>query len=392
MASVRIGSVAGIPIKLGTSFILVVPVIAYLVGSQVEMTADLLVSVLGGPLDPDLLTVGILPWVLGLAAALGLFLGVLLHELGHSLVARRYGIAIDSITLWFLGGLAQFETFPDRWTEELSVAIAGPVVSVLVGALCYGVYVAVPGDLASIRFVFGYLAVLNVVLAAFNMLPGFPMDGGRVLRALLSRNRSRLAATHIAASVGKGFAFLLAFLGILSFNVFWIAIAFFIYLGATSETRQLIMEAAFEGLTVADVMTPASDLETVSEAATLDSLVQRMLRERHTGYPVLAADASVGEPGALVGLVTLEDVQSVDPDRRGQVTVGDVMTRDLETVDPTTAAEDAIRSLQRSGVGRLPVTVEGELVGLVSRTDLMTVFEIVQTGHSGALAERAVGK
>ncbi|WP_136716987.1 CBS domain-containing protein [Halorientalis salina] len=389
MASVRIGSVLGIPIKLGLSFLLVVPLLAYLIGTQIEMTTTLLNGLLGGTIDPTPLTVGFLPWLLGLAAALGLFAGVLLHELGHSVVARGYGVHIEAITLWFLGGLAQFEEFPDRWTQELAIAIAGPIVSLVVGVACYGGFALLPAEFPATRFVLGYLAVLNVVLAGFNLLPGFPMDGGRVLRALLSRNRSRLDATRIAAGVGKAFAVLLAFAGILSFNVFWIAIAFFIYLGATSETRQLIMQDAFEGIDVEDIMTPVADLDTVTPETTLSELLERMVTERHTGYPVVSGrDTRHGE---IRGLVTLEDLQTVDPDQRDAATVGDVMSTDLETVSRTTDAEDAATRMQRRGVGRLLVTDDhGELVGLISRTDLMTVFEIRQTGRSEEAVEQAI--
>ncbi len=405
MASVRIGSVFGIPIKLGTSFLLVVPLIAYLIGTQIGMTATLLGDLLGGEIDPAALTTGVLPWVLGLAAALGLFVGVFLHELGHSLVARRYGVHIEAITLWFLGGLAQFEEFPDSWTQELKIAIAGPIVSVVIGVACYGGFVALPAELPAVRFVLGYLAVLNIVLAGFNLLPGFPMDGGRVLRALLSRNRSRLEATQIAAGVGKAFAVVLAFAGILLFNVFWIAIAFFIYLGATGETRQILLEDTFEGLTVGDIMTPAADLDIVTPETPLSELLERMIQERHTGYPVVVDGESrsdservsgeVADPrvGDLRGLVTLEDVQSVDPDRRDAATVGDVMSTDLQTVSATTGAEDAVTIMQRQGIGRVLVIDErGDLEGLVSRTDLMTVFEIRKTGQSQQAVERIVAK
>lgn len=383
MASIRIGSVSGIPIKLGTSFLLIFPLLAFLIGSEVGVTVELLNRMFGTGIDPGPLTGGLYPWILGLAAALGLFLSVLLHELGHSLVARRYGLDIESITLWFLGGLAQFTELPDDWRHEFWIAVAGPVVSVALGVAFYGAFDLLPGDLSTLQFVAGYLAVLNVALAAFNMLPGFPMDGGRVLRALLSRTRSRLQATRIAAAVGKGFAVLLGIAGILSFNLFWVAIAFFIFLAAASETRQVVLEAAFEGLTVGDIMTPASDLDTVSPDAPLSELLERMIRERHTGYPVVRN----GDP---VGIITLEDVQRVDPDRRGETAVRDVMSTDLVTVPPYSNATEALTTLQQEDIGRILVIDNGGLAGLISRTDLMTVFEIAQTSQSNSLTRRAV--
>ncbi|WP_226011112.1 CBS domain-containing protein [Halomicrobium salinisoli] len=377
MASVRIGSLFGIPIKLGASFLLVLPVLAYLIGAQVGTTAELLNGLLGAGIDVAALTGGARPWLLGAAAALGLFVSVLLHELGHSLVARRYGLAIESITLWFLGGLAQFAELPDDWRHELVIAVAGPAVSVALGLAGYAAVLALPETAPAALFVLGYLALLNVALAAFNMLPGFPMDGGRVLRALLSRNRSRLAATRIAAAVGKGFAVLLGLAGVLAFNLFWVLIAFFIYVAASGETRQVLMEAAFEGLTVGEVMTPAAELDTVTPETPLAELLDRMVRERHTGYPVLADDG-------LAGIVTLEDVQERAPeDRDGSV--ADVMSTELVTVSRDAEATEALSALQREGVGRVLVTdADGRLAGLVSRTDLMTVLEIARTGGSRA--------
>lgn len=384
MASLRIGSLFGIPIKLGASFLLVLPVLAYLIGVQVELTVELLNGVFGAAIDAGPLTEGSMPWLLGTAAALGLFGSVLLHELGHSLVARRYGLHTEAITLWFLGGLAQFAEMPDDWRQEFAIAIFGPIVSVALGVLFYLGFVVVPVEQPAVLFVFGYLAVLNVVLAVFNMLPGFPMDGGRVLRAVLSRSRSRLDATRIAAGVGKGFALLLGFLGVLTFNIFWVLIAFFIFIAATSETQQVVVEATFEGLTVGEIMTPAPELNTVSPDTTLSALLDRMLQERHTGYPVL-------ENGSLVGIVTLEDVQERAPEGSSTPTVREVMSTDLETVSTDADATAVLGALQRADIGRVLVTdANGSLAGLVSRTDLMRAFEIARLGRSTSLSPRAI--
>lgn len=384
MASLRVGTLFGIPIKLGASFLLILPLLAYLIGTQVVVTTDLLNGVFGTTIDPAPLTAGALPWLLGVAAAVGLFGSVLLHELGHSLVARRYGLDIEAITLWFLGGLAQFAELPDDWRHEFTIAAAGPLVSLALGLGFYGSFALLPDGLPAAQFVVGYLAVLNVVLAAFNALPGFPMDGGRILRALLSRNRSRLRATHIAAAVGKGFAVLLGIAGFLTFNLFWVLIAFFIFIAATGETRQVVMEAAFEGLTVGEIMTPAAGLDVVSPETSIDELLDRMVRERHTGYPVLDGDD-------LVGVVTLDDVEDDASERRDGATVGDVMTTDLVTVSPGTNAAQALTTLQREGIGRILVTDrDGSLAGLISRTDLMTVLEVVQLRERPAAAAPTV--
>jgi Zn-dependent protease/CBS domain-containing protein len=312
-------------------------------------------------------------WVLGSAAALGLFFGVLLHEFGHSLVAMRYGYQIESITLWLFGGVARFTEIPEDWKQEFTIAVAGPIVSILVGVVSYVGFVVLPlGD--AVQFVLGYLALTNVALAVFNMLPGFPMDGGRVLRALLARNRPHARATQLAAEVGKVFAFLLGLFGLFA-NLFLVALAFFIYMGASSEAQQTVMKAAFQDVVVRDIMTPREDLHVVDEDTSVAELLNRMFRERHTGYPVM-------RNGQLVGMVTLDDAREVREVERDAYRVDDVMARELATISSDADAMEAITTMQQHGVGRLPVVDDGEFVGLVSRSDLVTAFNIIQSRGS----------
>ncbi len=381
MKSFRIGTLFDIPIKLDLTFLLVLPLFAYLIGVQIEPTVSILNSLWGTNIDPTPLTGGMMPWVLGLLAAVGLFVGVVLHELGHSLTAQRYGFPIDSITLWLFGGIAALSEMPENWRQELNIAIAGPIVSILVGVVSYIGFLLVPtlglgatvGD--SLLFLFGYLAVLNVALAGFNMLPAFPMDGGRVLRALLARKRPYAQATQQAASVGKFFAVMMGLFGLIAFNIILIGIAFFIYIGASSESQQVTMRAAFEDVTVSDLMTPKSSLHTVDPSTSIAELVERMFIERHTGYPVL-------EAGELVGLVTLSDAQQIKPIERDAYRVEEVMSRDLKTISPGSDALTAIERMQQDNIGRLLVVEDGELVGLLSRTDIMTALNIIKESGS----------
>lgn len=373
MRQFRIGSLFTIPIKLDLTFLIVLPLFAWLIGSQLDQLAAQLTLVLGVEFDLAGLTTGLMPWLLGSVAAVGLFVGVILHELGHSLVAMHYGYEIDSITLWIFGGIAQFTEIPEDWRHELAIAIAGPVVSVIVGIGCYLAFIAIPVGLTATRFVVAYLALMNVVLAAFNLLPGFPMDGGRVLRALLARGRPFAKATKIAAEVGKGFAFLLGLIGLLGFNIILIGIAFFIYIGAASEAQRVVMKATFEGVSVSDVMTPAGDIHTVTPETSVAELIDRMFRERHTGYPVM-------ENGDLVGLVTLEDAKEVRPVERDAFIIEDIMTRDLQTIEADAEAMDAFTQMQENGIGRLLVVNDDGFAGLVTRTDLMTALDIIKTG------------
>lgn len=375
MRGIQVGRAFGIPVKIHWTFLIVLPLFATIIGWDIVLLAELLNDVLGLGLDPEALEGEYLPWLLGLVSALGLFAGVLLHEFGHSLVALRYGYEIESITLWLLGGLANFTEMPENWRHEFLIAVMGPIVSVAVGVSCYLGLLVTPPEVDSVRFVFGYLAVLNVFLAGFNMLPAFPMDGGRVLRALLGRTRSHAQATQQAAQVGKFFAFLLGLLGLLSFNVILILLAFFIYIAAAGEAEQTVMKAAFEGVRVRDVMTPREGLHVVEQDTTVSELVDRMFEQRHVGYPVV-------EDGEIVGMVTLDDIREVREAERDAMLVRDVMSTDVVTTTPDRDAIDALRILQRNGVGRLPVTDQrGDLVGLVSRTDFMTAFNILQAGE-----------
>jgi Zn-dependent protease/CBS domain-containing protein len=374
MRGIRVGSAFGIPIRLDITFLLVLPLFAWLIGTDVSGLADVINNLFGTTLDAEALTVGSMRWVLGSAAAIGLFAGVLLHEFGHSLVAMRYGFEIESITLWLFGGVARFTEIPEDWKQEFTIAVAGPIVSVLVGVVSYVGFVSLPlGDPA--QFVLGYLALTNVALAVFNMLPGFPMDGGRVLRALLARNRPHARATQIAAEVGKVFAFLLGIFGLFA-NLFLVALAFFIYMGASSEAQQSVMKAAFQDVVVRDIMTPRDELHVVDEATSVAELLNRMFRERHTGYPVMRNDQ-------LVGMVTLDDAREVREVERDAYRVDDVMARELATISPDADAMEAITTMQQQGVGRLPVVDDaGEFVGLVSRSDLVTAFNIIQSRGS----------
>ncbi|PGF15748.1 metalloprotease [Natrinema sp. CBA1119] len=382
MRSFRIGSLFGIPIKLDLTFLLVLPLFAYLIGAQIEDVAGILNDGLAAGIDVGAITGGSMSWLLGLAAAIGLFVGVVLHELGHSLTARRYGFPIESITLWLFGGIAAFSEMPEDWRQELNIAVAGPIVSILVGVASYGLFVVTPESLDGARFVLGYLAVLNVALAIFNMLPAFPMDGGRVLRALLARSQPYAQATQQAASIGKLFAVLMGLFGLFSGNIILIGVAFFVYIAASSEAQQVTMKAAFQDVTVGDIMTPANDLHTVEPETTVAQLIRRMFTERHTGYPVVDTNAFEGE--RLIGLVTLTDAREIEPVERDAYTVEDVMTTELQTITPDSDAMAAIDQMREHDIGRLLVVDNDDLVGLISRTDVMTAFDIVQ--QSGAIA------
>lgn len=367
--SYQIGEISDIPIRLDVTFLLILPVFAGMLGAQIESIIPVFNDIFGTTIDSAVITAGLRPWVVGFVAAVVLFTCVTLHELGHSAMAMHFGYEVESITLWLLGGIAKPAEIPRNWVQEFWIAVAGPIVNLVIVIGCaVGLVALPPADI--VVFLLLYLGLLNLGLATFNMLPAFPLDGGRVLRALLARNRSYLDATRLAASVGKGFAVLLGILGLLSFDIVMMGVAVFVYIAANSEARQMMFDAAFEGLTIADVMTPVEDVATVDASRTAREFLDTMLTEQHIAYPVF-------DRRQFIGIVTFEDVQSA---RHDTATVADVMTPidEIETVTPSTTVTSVLRKLGDSESGRLPVVDKrGALRGIVTRTDLIRAFRAV---------------
>lgn len=375
MWNYRVVTVTGIPIRVNITLLLFIPVIVWLIGSNVGTSqgAEIWVDILAGLSDAELSAEGLrggnTPWILGALAAVGLFFGVTVHELGHAWTARRYDLEISSITLWIFGGMAHMEENPSDWKTEFWIAVAGPITSVIVAASFYVALQAVP-PVPELVFVFGWLTIMNIVLAVFNMVPAFPMDGGRVLRALLSRNRPYAQATQTAATVAKFLAVAMGILGLLG-NPVLVLIALFVYVAASSESRMTAISESLNDVTVADLMT--RDVKTVSPDGTVQDLFERMLVERHTGYPVV-------RNGNVVGIVTLSDAKEVRPEEREAFLVEDIMTEDVVTVEPDEDAFEVLQTLSSESFGRLVVVDDGELTGIVSRTDIMTALDVLQGG------------
>ncbi len=372
-ASLQIGTLAGIPVKLHWSFLLVIPLFAWIIGSQIELTTELIAVLFGVPIDMTLIVMGFNPYILGTIVALGLFVGVFVHEMAHSLIAKAKGIEIHSITLLILGGISQMEeTMPDP-RIELPMALAGPLMSLAVGLVCgvlvYVFEVAIPDPavVGVLVFVFGYLSLLNILLFGFNLLPAFPMDGGRVLRAWLARRMSLSRATKIAADIGKIFAVLFGIVGFLLLNPILILIAFFIYIGASQEATSLRYNILLQNVTVADAMN--SPVVTVEPTVSLSRVLEMMHETRHLGFPVM-------ERGSLVGIIALADIHKISSIDREAMQVRDVMTRSPTTLQPSAPLVDALRIMSSQNIGRIPVVTDDILVGIVTRTDVLRVMEL----------------
>lgn len=351
-------SILGIPLSLDLSFLIVLPLFAFLIGSQLPVYLQLLQ--ISAP--PDLLQ-GPTPYLLGLLAALGLFLSVLIHELGHALTARAYGVQTREITLWLLGGVAQLEQIPRARGAEAVIAIAGPIVSVLLSGLFGLLRGLLPSTATEGQFLLGYLSFINLSLALFNLLPALPLDGGRILRSLLALYQPYLAATRTAVTISKIVAFGLGLLGLLVGNLFMLLIAFFVFMAASAEAEQAVLSRTLEGLRVHDLMTRA--VSTVPPNLSVAELLEKMMQERHVGYPVV-------EEGRLLGLISLEDLQGASPQTR----VLERMRPPLQ-VDQYTEALEALQRMAQEGFSRLLITdAEGNLVGILSKTDLLRALQL----------------
>ena len=361
-SSLQLGKIMGIPVRLHWSFLIV---ILYVTWAFTSFSEQVFGRAYGfGTIEPSSLR-----WIYSLAFALILFSCVALHELGHSYVARRNGLGIKSITLYFFGGVASMDEIPRNPRLELQMAFAGPAVSAIIGVAC--VLLANPAyqlagglPLATMLWTLG---VMNLMLMAFNLLPAFPMDGGRLLRAWFATRMPYATATRSAASVGKGFATLMFVIGIFSLNFMLLFVAFFVYVGASEEEKATEISISLEGIKVRDIM--SAEVHTVSPEMTMQELTDLMFREKHRGYPVV-------ENGVLQGMVTLADLQNVPEAERASTRAGQVMARKLYVIGPDVEASTAMKMMNEMGVRRLPVMDEGRLAGIVSREDLVRAIEL----------------
>jgi CBS domain-containing protein len=264
--------------------------------------------------------------------------------------------------------MAHMEDLPEDWDIELYVALAGPAMSVLIGVVCYGLLFVVPPSPVLI-FVVGALAVINVTLAVFNLLPAFPMDGGRVLRALLARSRPYAEATRIAAAVGKTIAVGLAVLAVVAFAPLLLLIAMFVYVAAGAESRMTTLRELLGDMTVRELV--STDVRTVAPETTVAEFLERVITERTTAYPVM-------ERGTVTGVVTLESVRSVPTEDRASTTVADAMGAAPPTVSPDDDAFDALVAMSSAKGDRVLVVEDGRFVGQITAADFVGAIEVLQ--------------
>ena len=314
-------------------------------------------------------------WLMGLAGALGLFLSILLHELSHSVVAKRFGVSIKGITLFIFGGVAEMEQEAPNPKVEFLVAIAGPIASVLIAAVCLVIAAVGQTSLGAIPVlgVFWYLAFINTVLVLFNMIPAFPLDGGRVLRSILWHMRGDLrAATRITASIGSVFGLFLIALGVFYViggnfigGMWYFLIGMFLRSAAQMSYQHVLVRRALEGETVARFMQTA--VVTVPPSLTVQELVENVIyRHHHKLYPVVADDR-------LIGCVTTHQVKQVPRHEWTLRIVGQIAQpcSKKNTIEPWADAVEALSKMSQTESSRLMVVSEGQLRGVVVLKDLL---------------------
>lgn len=366
LRSIRVGRLAGIPIGVQPLWLVIVALITISLGAVYY---------------PDEAP-GIAPvaaYTLGLLSALLLFASILLHELGHAVVARRHGVEIEEIDLWLLGGVARMSGYPDRATDELRFALAGPAVTLLI-ALAFGaILLALPAGTPDwLEALVAYQAVVNALILFFNLLPAFPLDGGRVARALLWWRRGDISsATESAATIGRALGYGMITFGVVTFLAgafggLWMAlIGLFVVAAAKAEEEGLRVRVALSGRSAGRLMSfPAITLPAAMTVA--EALEDHFVAERLTAFPVL-------RDGRLVGLVDIETVKRVPAGRRGATTVGEVAFYDESLVVPED--QDVAELLERPAfarVGRAVVRTADGRLGLLSITDVQRVLRALE--------------
>jgi Zn-dependent protease/CBS domain-containing protein len=350
----KLGRVAGIDLKVHWTFLLLLAYFAFAGYQGSGSVTNALVTAL---------------------VIVALFVCVVLHEYGHSLVAQRLGIEIQDITVLPIGGVARLKSLPEKPWDEVKIAIAGPLVNVVLAPIFFAIALllgASPLDIAnilqggnSLGQIFAYLGFINVALVVFNLIPAFPLDGGRVLRGLLATRLGAVRATDVSAAIGQLFAVAFFLIGLLGGNFLLALVAVFIFFGATGESQMVRQHEQTRGLTVSDVMGTKPRTETVTPSHTFGQVLDSVIHGYQEDFPVL------DESGKLLGMLTRDEIMTAAHSPERYQSVRDLMKTNVPTISSQADLfEDGLRILQQSGLRALPVTESGELVGMLTIEDV----------------------
>jgi Zn-dependent protease/CBS domain-containing protein len=330
-------------------------------------------------------------WIMGIIASFLLFASVLAHELAHSLVARARGLPVSSITLFIFGGVSNLTREPRKPSVEFIMALVGPVTSLVIGGISWVIGLAVGVHAPLVAAVLIYLGVANVLLGVFNLIPGFPLDGGRVLRSIIwGATGNSQTATRWAARVGQVVAFLFILWGIWQFfaanllgGIWLIFIGWFLLSASQAAVGQATIERLFQGVTAADVMNPAP-IPVPPEQSISNLLHDYFIPRGLRAAPVM-------EDGRLLGLVTLSGIRHIPRERWSDVPVREAMVpiERLHMVHPEQKLKDVLPLMAQQDVNQLPVVDDGRLVGMIGRDSIVRYLEVWR-GMSPTDAERNV--
>ena len=317
-------------------------------------------------------------WWMGVAGAAGLFISIIFHEFCHSIVARQYGMQMNGITLFIFGGVAEMESDPQSPKAEFLMAAAGPVSSIFLGVVFYLIFIGGRhiGWSKPLNAVIEYLMVINFVLAGFNLLPAFPLDGGRLLRSILWGIRGNLRwATRIASELGSSFGIFLIVFGIFNFitanfigGIWYLLIGMFIKSASQMSYKRLLMQSALKGEQIQRFMN--ADPVTVSPKVSVNQLVNDYFYKYHYKmFPVTNGDG-------LIGCITSQQVRELPRDQWEGHSVGDIMIHcsDENIISPTTDALQALSIMNKTGNSRLMIVNDNHLLGIVTLKDMLKFF------------------
>jgi len=357
----KVATIMGIPMRVHFSWLIVFGLITWLLSSRYFPIAA-----------PDLPIASY--WVKGVLAALLLFASVAFHELAHSYVAQKYKLTIESITLFIFGGVAQMKGEPPHPKAEFWIAIAGPLSSFFLSAFFYILMMNTAGGSKPL---FAYLAQINFIIGVFNLIPGFPMDGGRVLRSVIwRRKRDYFYATQKASSIGRMIALFFIFFGLFSIftggpgGLWLMLIGWFLYSAAQASYQQSTLQETLSGIKVKDIM--VTDLKTLSPSITIDKAVDEyFLRYGYGGFPVT-------DDGKFLGIVTLKEVKNIPREDWGRVKASDILVPHDKKWE-VSINDDVMKALElmiKEDKGRVVVTEKDRIIGLITRNGIARYVQI----------------
>ncbi|MBC7691908.1 MAG: site-2 protease family protein [Methylotenera sp.] len=356
-------SIRGVPLKIHFSLIILLFYVIFIASVQFRQVAA------QARIDPELLHLSARTW--GFFFALGLFASVAIHEYGHVFVARMQGVKVKGITLMMLGGVSEMEKMPERKYAEFALAIIGPLVSFALAGLLF--FVKVHTTSPDLIFYCHWLGSANLMLAIFNVLPAFPLDGGRALRSLLAAHFGKTRATQLSTGVSTAFAFALGLWAMASFNLILVVIAFFIYAVSQRELLLVRVQQSAEGIRVRDAYTA---MDPVHEDSFLSVAAERMLREKLSLIPVKTQSGQ----GALLSLARI----SREPEENwGKLRVTEIPGPNCTVLGPEDAVSDILPDLLNSPVRALPVHQGNRVLGILRYADLERVIQLKSHFTSG---------